>query len=87
MTFSRGLCPKLAWVRTQDGLLPRFVSDGGLGSDSESLFTQVCVRSYARFGLRMTFSKVLCPKLAWVLTQLRFLPRVVSEAHSGSDSD
>ncbi|MBG9444619.1 hypothetical protein ABE66_08320 [Cytobacillus firmus] len=86
MTFFRDLCPNLDWVRTQDRFLPRIVSEVGLGSDSGSLFSGICVRSWTGFGLRMTFFRDLCPNLDWVRTQDRFLPRFVSEVGLGSDS-
>ena len=87
MAFYRDLCLKFGWVRTQVGFLPGFGSEVGLGSDSGSLFSQVCVRSWLGFGLRIAFFPGLCPKLAWVRTQDRYFPKVVSEASSGSDSD
>ncbi|XIH34826.1 hypothetical protein C1N70_21975 [Cytobacillus firmus] len=59
-----GLGPELDWVRTQDDFFLGVVSEVGLGSDSGSLFSGACVRSWAGFGLRMTFSWGLCPKLA-----------------------
>ncbi|MBG9452214.1 hypothetical protein ABE67_23395 [Cytobacillus firmus] len=74
------------WVRTQNDFFQRLVSDGGLGSDSGSLFSGICVRSWLGFGLRFAFFRDLCPKLAWVRTQDRFLPRIVSEVGLGSDS-
>ncbi len=39
-----------------------------------------------RFGLWVAYYRGLCPKLDWVLTQNRFLPRFVSEVGLGSDS-
>ncbi len=87
IAFFRDLCPKLGWVRTQNDFLLGIVSEVGLGSDSGSLFTRGCVRSWLGFGLRFAFYEGVCPKLGWVRTQNRFFQGFVSEVGLGSDSE